>query len=145
MDSQDIFAEDYEEACTELGNLLKLNIAELDFAEIKKIIKKTISSWHPDKNKDNPEKVFLENKLKKLNSAWTVYKIFKQSCESRSSSEECDSTETAKKIEDTKNNDSNKTDNENEIDNLQKCVNELCRLLGCKITELTYKELSSLV
>ncbi|GIY44441.1 j domain-containing protein [Caerostris darwini] len=110
MDSRDISAEDYEEACTELGNLLKLNIAELNFAELKKIIKKTILSWHPDKNKDNPEKFFLENKFKNLNSAWIVYKIFKQSCES--SSEECDSTETPKKMEDTENNDSYKTDNE---------------------------------
>ncbi|GIY20272.1 large T antigen [Caerostris darwini] len=48
-------------------------------------------------------------------------------------------------MEDTENNDSNKTDNENDIDNFQKCMNELCRLLGCNITELTYKELSSLV
>ncbi|GIY30770.1 j domain-containing protein [Caerostris darwini] len=139
MDSQDIFSEDYEEACNELGSLLNLNIGELNFAELKKIVKKNILSWHPDKNNCNPEKLFLENKLKRLNSAWTIYKIFKQSCDS--SSEECDNPETAEKMEDN----NNSTDNEKEIDNIKKCINELCRLLGCNITELTYKELSSLV
>ncbi|GBN55174.1 Large T antigen [Araneus ventricosus] len=29
--------------------------------------------------------------------------------------------------------------------NLENCINELCRILGCNISELTYKELSSLV
>ncbi|GBM81810.1 hypothetical protein AVEN_11784-1, partial [Araneus ventricosus] len=124
------------------------------------------------KNDDKPEKDILEDNFKKLSVAWTAYKLFYETYED-SSSEECDSSENTNKSEmDSGNLDETEmfSGNLKEIEmdrgnlketnksvfrcesrkkdencNLENCINQLCRILGCNISELTYKELSSLV
>ncbi|KAF8791152.1 hypothetical protein HNY73_006070 [Argiope bruennichi] len=95
MASNDIFDEDFLQATNELCVLLGRNISELKFTELKRLIKQRSLSWHPDKNKDNPRKAILEEQLKRLNAAWTTYKLL-----TPGTSQECNSSEESDKDSD---------------------------------------------
>ncbi|GIY23204.1 large T antigen [Caerostris extrusa] len=73
---QHIFAEDYEEACTELG----CNITELTYKELSNLVKKRSISFSPKNNVNNPRREFLAEQLKELEEVWQSYKTLRPGC-----------------------------------------------------------------
>lgn len=62
---------DYQTARDNLINLLCCSVEALSITDLRKLVKKRYLQWHPDKNKDNPER-FVDN-FRLLKESFDVY------------------------------------------------------------------------
>lgn len=62
---------DYDQACCSLARLLCINVTTGNVDLIKKLVKKRMLKWHPDKNTENPNK--YKEEFLELTEAWKAF------------------------------------------------------------------------